>query len=77
MHSDAGSPLPPDDEREAWIQSVAGAIRRALDDPNVRCEIVGLLCGDDERRQRRLTELTTELDGMELTMRLGSDDENG
>jgi hypothetical protein len=57
---------------------VAAAIRTALDDPTVRAEIVGLLIGDDERRQRRLAELATELEGTELTMRLanGNDDES-
>jgi hypothetical protein len=70
--------LPPDDVRE-WIDKAAIQLRSALNDPAVRREIVGLLCGDDERRQRRLAELATELEGMELTMRLGNgnDDENG
>jgi hypothetical protein len=74
MHSDSGSPLPPDDEREAWIADVATAIRNALDDPAVRHEITNLLAGEDERRQRRLQQLATELDRMEITIRLGSDD---
>jgi vacuolar-type H+-ATPase subunit E/Vma4 len=66
--------LPPDDDREAWISSVAEAIRNALNDPTVRREIVDLLTGEDERRQRRLDQLACELDGKELTIRLGSDD---
>jgi hypothetical protein len=61
--------LPPDD--------LGAAIRRALNDPAVRREIVSLLCGDEDRRERRLAQLAQELDGMEYTMRLGTDDENG
>jgi hypothetical protein len=72
LHSDSGSDLPPD--KQEWISSVAAAIRTALDDPTVRREIVDLLTGEDERRQRRLQQLATELDGMEITLRLGSDD---
>jgi hypothetical protein len=73
VRSGSGSDLPPN-EREAWISSVADAIRTALDDPTVRREIVGLLTGEDERRRRRLEQLACELDGKELTIRLGSDD---
>jgi hypothetical protein len=70
--------LPLDDVRE-WIAETAAVLRSALNDPTVRAEIVGLLIGDDERRQRRLAELATELEGTELTMRLGNgnDDESG
>jgi hypothetical protein len=69
VRSDIGRDLPPDEAE--WISSVAAAIRTALDDPSVQAEIVGLLCGDEERRQRRLKELAAELEGRELTMRLG------
>jgi hypothetical protein len=72
LHSDSGSDLPPD--KQEWISSVAAAIRNALDDPTARREIVGLLTGEDERRQRRLDQLACELEGKELTIRLGSDD---
>jgi vacuolar-type H+-ATPase subunit E/Vma4 len=75
VRSDSGSDLPPN-EREAWITSVAAAIRKALDDPTVRREIVAVLTGEDERRQRRLDQLACELEGEELTVRLGSDDAN-
>jgi hypothetical protein len=69
--------LPPDDVRE-WIDKAAIQLRDALAIPQVRARVVELLCGDDERRQRRLAELATELEGMELTMRLenGNDDES-
>jgi hypothetical protein len=69
LRSDSGSDLPPDEQE--WICSVAAAIRTALDDPSVQAEIVGLLCGDEERRARRLRELAVELEGREITMRLG------
>jgi hypothetical protein len=49
----ANRDLPPNDSREVWISDVAAAIRRALDDPAVRAEVVTLLCGEEERRQRR------------------------
>ena len=75
MSGDVPDSIPPDDGREAWTRTVAASIRRALDDPAVRAEVVSLLCGDDERRQRRLDQLAAELDGMELTMRLRNDDE--
>jgi vacuolar-type H+-ATPase subunit E/Vma4 len=73
VRSDSGSDLPPDDSREAWITSIADAIRTALDDPAVRREIVGVLTGEDERRQRRLDQLACKLEGKELTIRLGND----
>jgi hypothetical protein len=65
------------DAREAWIERHAAELRRVLRDPQVRAEVVALLGGDDQeqRRQRRLAELATELDGMELTLRLRRNDE--
>jgi hypothetical protein len=72
----SGSSLPPDEERKQWVSSVAEAIRNALDDPAVRREIVAVLTGEDERRQRRLDQLACELDGKELTTRLEGDDAN-
>jgi hypothetical protein len=52
-------------------------LRTALAEPATRTRVMQLLTGDDEqeRRQRRLAELATELDGMELTIRLGKDDD--
>jgi hypothetical protein len=69
------SPFPPDDVRE-WIEKTATELRSALANPAVCSRVVELLCGDDERRARRFAELATELEGMELTMRRGSDDES-
>jgi hypothetical protein len=63
--------------REQWIARHAAEIRAVLADAGVRDEVLGLLGGDDQeqRRQRRLAELATELDGMELTLRLRRDNE--
>jgi hypothetical protein len=70
--------LPPDDMREAWIQQNAAPLRRAISEPETHSRIIALLTGDEqERRKRRLSALAEELDGMELTLRLRSDGENG
>ena len=63
--------------REQWIARHAAEIRAVLADAGVREEVLGLLGGDDQeqRRLRRLAELATELDGMELTLRLRRDNE--
>jgi hypothetical protein len=69
----ATNSLPPDVQE--WIDKTAAELRDALNDPVTRAEICALLTGEQEQRQRRLAELATELQGMELTMRLGNDDE--
>lgn len=66
--------LPPDDKREEWIAQHAKALQQALGNPEIRARIASLLVDDDARRQRRLAELAKELDGTELTIRLGSED---
>jgi hypothetical protein len=77
VHSDSGSDLSPDDEREAWIQRNAAMLRGALTEPATRARVMQLLTGETERRTRRLAELATELDRMEITIRLGNGDESG
>jgi hypothetical protein len=72
----ASGSLPPDDERDRWIQRNASELQRALANPAVRAELLALLGGDvdQQRRQRRLAELAQELDGMEVTWKLWRDD---
>jgi hypothetical protein len=77
VRSDSGSDLSPDDEREAWIQRNAAMLRGALAEPATRARVMQLLTGETERRTRRLAELATELDRMEITIRLGNSDESG
>jgi hypothetical protein len=45
----ATNPLPPNDEREAWIQRNVAKLRQTLTDPGVRREISNLLTGKPER----------------------------
>lgn len=76
LNSDSGS-LPPDNEREAWIQRNAAMLRGALAEPATRARVMQLLTGETERRTRRLAELATELDRIKITIRLGNGDESG
>jgi hypothetical protein len=45
----ATNPLPPNDEREAWIQRNVAKLRQTLTDPGVRRESSNLLTGEPER----------------------------
>jgi hypothetical protein len=58
-----------DDPAAAWIASTAAALRSTLADPAVRAELLELLGGtDDEReRQRRLEAARRELAALEVT----------
>jgi hypothetical protein len=66
-------PSPPDVDE--WIRQNAAVLRNALMEPTTRARILDLLTGGDERRQRRLEEVAAELDGTEITMQLGKDDD--
>jgi hypothetical protein len=44
-------------------------------EPTTRARILDLLTGEVERRQRRLEEVAAELDGTEITIHLGKDDD--
>ena len=45
----ATKPLPPNDEREQWIQRNVAKLRQALSDPVLRREISDFLNGESER----------------------------
>lgn len=63
------------DEHE-WRQRQAARLRRALQRPDVRAELLALLGMDDGRRRaRRLDAARAELAGLELRYRLGEDDD--
>ena len=66
-------PSPPDVDE--WIQRNAVVLRNALMEPTTRARILDLLTGEVERRQRRLEEVAAELDGTEITIQLGKDDD--
>lgn len=66
-------PSPPDVDE--WIQRNAVVLRNALMEPTTRARILDLLTGEVERRQRRLEEVAAELDGTEITIHLGKDDD--
>lgn len=50
------------DDRRAWIERNAERLRRSLDDPAIRAEVLEHLVDDQERkRRRRLQEIEGEL----------------
>jgi hypothetical protein len=64
------------DAREEWIARHADEIRRVLSNGKLRTELLALLGGDNHqaKRRQRLAELEEQVNGMELTLRLRSDD---
>jgi hypothetical protein len=66
-----------DDERARWIESMAADLRAALDDPDVRAEVAGLVTGEPDRRARRLEALAEELSGYELAWQRREGDSDG
>ena len=64
-------------DQDAWIARNAAQARRALVNPAVRGELLGLPGSDDggRRRERRLEAARAELAGLELRWRL--EDEHG
>lgn len=64
------------DNERAWRQRQAARVRRALERPQVRAELLALLgmADDGRRRARRLAAARAELAGLELRWTLGEDD---
>jgi hypothetical protein len=64
-------------DEQAWRQQQAARLRRALERPEIRAELLGLLGMDDDgrRRARRLDAARVELAGLELRWRLGEDED--
>lgn len=63
-------------DEQAWQQRNATRLRRALQRPEVRAEVLALLGMEDDgrRRARRLEAARAELVGLELRWRLGEDE---
>jgi hypothetical protein len=58
------------DDRRAWIERNAERLRRSLDDPAIRAEVLEHLVDDQERkRRRRLQEIEGELANTEADWR--------
>jgi hypothetical protein len=64
-------------DEQAWRAQQAARLRRALERPEVRAELLELLgMGDDGRRRaRRLEVARAELAGLELRWRMGEDED--
>jgi hypothetical protein len=64
-------------DEDTWIERNAAELGRALADPAIRAELLALLAGtDDERqRQRRLEAARRELAALEVTWPLLKEDE--
>lgn len=65
-------------DEQAWVERTAGQLALTLADPSVRAELLTLLAGtkDERERQRRLEAARRELAAMEVTWPLlgnGSD----
>jgi hypothetical protein len=56
-------------DEEAWVERTSGQLVLTLADPSVRAELLTLLAGtkDERERQRRLETARRELAAMEIT----------
>jgi hypothetical protein len=66
------------DKREAWIDATAAELGQALADAAIRAEVLALLAGTDDKRerQRRMESVRRELASLEVRYPLlrGEDD---
>ena len=64
------------DRREAWIERTADQLALTLADPAVRAELLTLLAGsnDERERQRRLEAARRELASLELRVKLAEEE---
>jgi hypothetical protein len=67
------------DECEAWIERNAAQLALTLADPAVRAELLTLLAGTDDQRQRqrRLEAARRELAALEITWPLLEEEPDG
>jgi hypothetical protein len=67
------------DKREAWIERTADQLALTLADPAIRAELLGLLAGtnDERQRQRRLEAARRELAALEVTWPLLEEESDG
>jgi hypothetical protein len=64
---------------DAWIDATAAELGRALADPAVRAELLRLLAGTDDQRQRRrrLEAARRELAALDITWPLLEEEPDG
>ena len=65
-------------DEQAWVERTAGQLALTLADPTIRAELLALLAGTDDKRerQRRMESARRELAGLEVRYPLlrGEDD---
>ena len=66
-------------DEEAWVERTSGHLALTLADPSVRAELLTLLAGtkDERERQRRLEAARRELAAMEVTWPLLEEEPEG
>ena len=66
-------------DEQAWVERTAGQLALTLADPSVRAELLSLLAGtkDERERQRRLEAARRELAAMEVTWPLLEEEPEG
>jgi hypothetical protein len=66
-------------DEQAWVECLAGQLAMTLADPSVRAELLTLLAGtkDERERQRRLEAARRELAAMEVTWPLLEEEPDG
>jgi len=66
-------------DEQAWVERTAGQLALTLADPSVRAELLTLLAGtkDERERQRRLEAARRELAAMEVTWPLLEEEPEG
>jgi hypothetical protein len=66
-------------DEQAWVERTAGQLAVTLTDPSVRAELLTLLAGtkDERERQRRLEAARRELAAMEVTWPLLEEEPDG
>ena len=66
-------------DEQAWVERTAGQLGATLADPSIRAELLTLLVGakDERERQRRLEAARRELAAMEVTWPLLEEEPEG
>jgi heme exporter protein D len=66
-------------DEQAWVERTAGQLAVTLADPSVRAQLLTLLAGtkDERERQRRLEAARRELAAMEVTWPLLEEEPGG
>ena len=66
-------------DEQAWVERTAGQLAATLADPSIRAELLTLLVGakDERERKRRLEAARRELAAMEITWPLLEEEPEG